>query len=187
MNQPNIAVLSGYYSLKKNHTKPKWLATVIKNHQNYCRAHGYQYFFRDDYIAPVSKTNNADPFYLGAWSKPQFIKDLLSKEFDYVFWIDSDSIFTNFKVGFEDLIATNKNIIFTGDCYDTCNSGHLFVKNSDFSISFLDQWDKSRKINCLEIDDSQIGFELTDDGFSRSDQTNIMLFYTDQLVLPGSW
>lgn len=171
-NPKSVAIVSGYYSANPNAPQAHWLRLVIKNHQNYAKKHGYHYIFRNDCAPATSKENKKDPFYLGAWSKPLFIQDLLEKKFDYVFWIDSDSIFTNFNVDFDDLISQNKDIAFTGDCYDVCNSGHLLLKNSEFSKKFINDWDKSRFINCSEMDQSLLGFETTHDGFARGDQTN---------------
>lgn len=168
----SVAIISGYYSANPNAPMPRWLRLVVQNQENYAKKHGYHYVFRSDCAPATSEENKKDPFYLGAWSKPLFIQELLEKDFDYVFWIDSDSIFTNFNLNFDDLIALEKDIVFTGDCYDVCNSGHILLKNTEFSKNFINDWERSRFINCSSLDKASLGFDTTKDGFSRGDQTN---------------
>ena len=84
----------------------------------------------------MSQSDQTNPFYVGCWSKPQFILDCFESS-DYVFWIDSDSIFTNFNRSLDDLIQINKSLVFTGDVYDVCNSGHLFFRNDFVSKKIL--------------------------------------------------
>lgn len=169
----SVAIISGFISNKKSGKQPKWLRHVIKNHENYAKKHGYDYAFRSDYAMPASSASSRDPFYIGCWSKPSFILDFLDSGYEYVFWIDADSVFTNFSVDLNDLIKTGKDFIFTGDGYDVCNSGHLLFKSTPFSRKFLTRWDESRFLNFSSFDKNKIGFWVTDDGYSMGDQTNL--------------
>lgn len=169
----SIAILSGFITNKKSGKQPRWLKHVVKNHRNYAKKHGYDYVFRSDYSMPASSASSEDPFYVGCWSKPSFILDLLDSGYEYVFWIDADSIFTNFSVDLKDLIKMKKDFIFTGDRFDVCNSGHLFFKNTPFSKQFLTRWDESRFLKFSDIEKSKIEFWVTEDNYSFGDQTNL--------------
>lgn len=142
----------------------------MNNHINYCFKHNYSYKFCTNYTKPASQVNNS-PFYLGTWSKPGFIlTELSSNLYDYIFWIDSDSIFTNFNLSFDDLVLTGKDITFSGDYSDVFNGGHLLVKNTEFSFDFISKWEASRFINFSKYKD-QISFDITQDGYALGDQT----------------
>ncbi|WP_353432647.1 putative nucleotide-diphospho-sugar transferase [Polynucleobacter sp. MWH-UH23A] len=173
MTTASLAIVSGYVSKPGSGRKPRWLKSVKKNHQNYASKHGYAYIFREDFACSASNTSAHEPFYVGTWSKPTFILDLLNQGYEYVFWIDSDSIFTNFKIGFDDLIRTQKDLIFSGDAYDVCNAGHLLFRNSDFSKAFLEKWDETRFFNYRDSGSAADGFWITADGYGISDQANL--------------
>jgi hypothetical protein len=164
-----VLVLSGYTRGKDSKGQRAWLKAVMNNHINYCFKHNYSYKFCTNYSNPAS-SENCNPFYLGTWSKPGFILSELNNNFDYIFWIDSDSIFTNFNISLDDLISTDKDLIFTGDYSDVFNGGHLLIKNSIFSLNFIKMWEESRFIN-FSNNRANLGFEITSDGFALGDQT----------------
>ena len=161
----NILILSGY-TLGENVKKAeKWLRSVMNNHINYCYTNNYSYKFCTNYAHPASKVNHT-PFYLGTWSKPSFIlKELNEKEYDYIFWIDSDSVFVNFNFSLQDLFVYDKDLTFAGDYSDVFNGGHLLVKNTEFSREFISKWNQSRFINFADYA-SNVGFDLTADGYA---------------------
>lgn len=166
-----LTILSGYHQAN-DCDLPLSIQTVIQNHKHYSKKFGYHYVFRKDCSKPASVSDQYNPFYLGCWSKPQFIMDYLESS-DFVFWIDSDSIFTNFNRGLDDLIHINKSLIFTGDIYDACNSGHLLFRNDSISRKILREWDQTRFLNLIERRNEASGIELTHDGFVMGDQTGL--------------
>ena len=166
-----LTILSGFHQTNGGDLPPS-IQTVILNHKRYSKKFGYHYVFRRDCAKPTSVSDQANPFYLGCWSKPQFILDSLESS-DFVFWIDSDSIFTNFNRSLNDIVCINKSLIFTGDIYDVCNSGHLLFRNDSISKKILKEWDQTRFLNLDGIQKEAAGFELTRDGFVMGDQTGL--------------
>ncbi len=171
MKNYKLTILSGYYQSNKGDL-PQSIQTIIRNQKRYCKKFSYHYVFRTDCSKPTSAFDQNNPFYLGCWSKPKLILDCFEFS-DYVFWIDSDSIFTNFNRNLDDLIQIDKSLIFTGDVYDVCNSGHLLFRNDLTSKKILKEWDQTRFLNFEEIPKEDIGFELTRDGFIMGDQTGL--------------
>jgi hypothetical protein len=170
----NILILSGYV-INSTAKFPKWVNSAIKNHQNYCSRHGYAYEFSFDYSRGASNSNFS-PFYIGTWKKPSLLLKYLSEGYDYVYWIDPDSIFTNFKNSLNDFICLNKSLVFTGDHSDVFNGGHLLVKNTSFTIDFLNKWNLGRYVNFKEC--KNINFPITSDFYCLGDQTimNVLLY-----------
>ena len=89
------------------------------------------------------------------WQKPFFIDKYLDK-YDWILWIDYDTIIANcvneygFTYSIEDMIIKhaqylhqNKqtiSLIFGGEYYSTINSGIFAIKNNEWSKQFLKNW-----------------------------------------------
>ena len=72
------------------------------------------------------------------WSKiPLILKHL--KNFEWVFWIDLDTLIMNKSVKLEKFIDTESHLIFCKDPVDLVNTGAFFIKNSDIGFEFLYQ------------------------------------------------
>jgi hypothetical protein len=77
-----------------------------------------------------------------AWERLPLLLDTISK-FDYVMWIDADAFFYKDAKSIVDIINknTNVNFIFSNDIGDSnINTGMFIVKNSQYSIDFLNRW-----------------------------------------------
>jgi hypothetical protein len=141
LNSPNI----GDYA----HT-----ATII----NKLYANKYNYDFIVE-RCPLKEDLNKDYMwdgkdeYMFVWSKPSLIKKHL-KNYDYLFYIDSDAIFVDHEQTIDSFIDknfTNKTcLLFGTDCItkNNCfynfkndlNAGVIIVKNTDKTFEILDKW-----------------------------------------------
>ena len=84
------------------------------------------------------KVDNRHP----AWERLPLLLDNISN-FDYLIWIDADAFFYNDANNILDIITDNNNVnfIFSNDIgNNNINTGVLIVKNSQYSIDFLNRW-----------------------------------------------
>lgn len=161
---PRIAVVSHYTTEKEN--KP-FIELATQNHIDYAKKHNYDYYFRNGTLRGTEKFRlpNAEKrtFQLGLyWQKIQAIWDLLKLEkdgkyvYDYVFWIDTDAVFTNMDQLLEQFIedADKNNFLFIAEdvlshssVTHTCiNSGVFMIKNSPEGREFIQNVMRAFKI-----------------------------------------
>lgn len=119
-------------SIGDEYNKKDWVKFALQNHKDYSNRHSYTYILRK-----LPKTNR-----ISTWEKIDLIKKIiLSNEYDYIFWMDTDSIFTNFTIKIEDIInntGENYNFIFSGDT-NIINAGHFIFKSSSWSLKELEK------------------------------------------------
>lgn len=118
-----------------------------KNVKEYCDKWGYEY------IHATKNKNGTSPY----WFKVFLVQELiLSNKYDYVFWLDSDTIINNFNIdlGKDILYLYNSDIFLASDntSYDVSNSGLFIVRNSEMGRQFLDDWTKSYLPMCEKED-----------------------------------
>ena len=118
---------------------------AMANHKLYAEIHGYDYLVYNKIEENISEPESSFAFQVG-WAMPEMILASLSRGFDYVFWMDMDSYFTNLDMSLADLIKIEKDLVFTGDHNDICNGGHLLFKNSSWSQEFLLKWQRLSKV-----------------------------------------
>ena len=71
-------------SIGDEYNKKDWVKFALQNHKDYSNRHSYTYILRK-----LPKTNR-----ISTWEKIDLIKKIiLSNEYDYIFWMDTDSIF----------------------------------------------------------------------------------------------
>jgi hypothetical protein len=114
-----------------------------KNAKKYCDKWGYEYLH-------VSKNDTGISPY---WYKVFLVYDLIkSDKYDYVFWMDSDTIINNFNIDLgEDILDKYDSDIFVASDnikYDVTNSGLFIVRNSEIGRQFLDDWTKAYDPMC---------------------------------------
>lgn len=95
------------------------------NKLEYCRKHGYH---------GILQSQTWD--YLG-FDKIIFINNLLnSNEYDWILWLDNDTLFTNFNKKIEDVIDNNFHFIMATDSNGP-NAGVFLVKNSEQGRAYI--------------------------------------------------
>ncbi len=145
-------MLSGHVGNKQD-----YVAAAERNHRNYCAVHGYAYQFQDEFGYSDDWTDEST-FVNFSWLKVALtLQSLKMKKWDYIFWIDSDSIFWNLNKSLDDLIEKGKDLVFTGDSWDVFNTGHFLVKNSQWSLIFFEKWLNLRQILLPNLETSHKG------------------------------
>lgn len=143
-----ILVISGHVSSAD--ITPDYISIVKSNHASYAQKHGYGYEFFSELPSEASLDIDrvGDSFVFYSWGKVFWCLSSLLKEsnYDYVFWIDSDSLFINMECSLDDLVSYDKELVFTGDSYDVFNTGHFLFKRSNWSLLFLREWLAYREI-----------------------------------------
>ena len=117
--------------------------SVIK----YCKKHGY------DYIECSKPLDTLPP----AYQKPLFLLQHIEK-YDYVMWLDADTIIINESIKLEDKINQfpKHNMFYCKDpMFWGLNSGVLIFKNSQFSRQLLTEWWDSRSTTGIFHDKMQ--------------------------------
>jgi hypothetical protein len=98
----------------------------------YCNLHKYTCYIYKDTMTASHPT----------WNKPLVLKDNIENH-EYIMWIDSDAIFTNFNVKIEDIIfkQPKKNMYICDDIGNwKLNAGVHIWKNCNWSINILNKW-----------------------------------------------
>jgi len=106
----------------------------IESKVRYCKKHNYD--FIDDESVYYEKGKDR-PI---AWSKILIVKKYLPY-YDYVVWMDADTLITNDNIKLEDYINDHLDVrefLFTRDVSNKINTGVFFVKYSHMSFKFLD-------------------------------------------------
>lgn len=104
------------------------LATMsIKNKIEYANKHNYDFIYFDDII---DKTRPPQ------WSKVKAVESIL-KDYDWVWWIDIDTLIMEFDIMLESLIDDNYDLIFTSNEYSYLSNGSSFFKNTQLTFDFL--------------------------------------------------
>lgn len=102
---------------------------------NYCERHGYG--FR-------AYTEGFDESRHPAWSKLKFVKETL-KDYEWVFWIDADAIFTNHDIRLETFVCPDIEFyICVEDARSMMfNTGAFLIHRCDWAFWFLDElWNR---------------------------------------------
>lgn len=79
-----------------------------------------------------------DPNRTAHWSKIKAIQYALN-DYDWVWWIDIDSIVMNFDIKLESIIDENYDMIFTSNEHSFLSNGSSFFKSSELVKNFLSE------------------------------------------------
>ncbi len=113
----------------------KMLALTEPHHRAYCEKHGI------DYQCVYDNVFEHDPV-LGSWAKIELIKQALAKEYDYVFWLDADTLIVDMETDLSEAIAP----FSIGACWQRIpqlhhwNVGALYVDNCIETAEFINEW-----------------------------------------------
>ena len=103
-----------------------------KNLIDYCKLHNYTYIFKNSYENDLKL-----PIY---WKKIQLVNDILEKgEFDYVMWLDSDTLIIDKTIPLEFILDDNSSIYMGKDKNSklNLNAGVFVIKNNNIGRNFL--------------------------------------------------
>ncbi|KAG8384256.1 hypothetical protein BUALT_Bualt04G0099400 [Buddleja alternifolia] len=142
VSENRVLLLTGSQpSACKNPLGDHWLLRFFKNKVDYCRIHGYDIFY-----------NNAllDPKMGSYWTKIPLVKAAMvaHPEVVWIFWVDSDAIFTDmeFKIPLERYKDHNfvvhgwPNLIYEKKSWVAVNAGIFLIRNCQWSMDFLNVW-----------------------------------------------
>jgi len=110
------------------------------NVKEYCKLHDYVYIFKNKYENELKL-----PIY---WKKLQFVNDVLeNNDFDYVLWLDSDTLIIDKTISLESILEDSDNYsIYMGKDLNTkfnLNAGVFLIKNDMRGLRFLRE--------CIEV------------------------------------
>ncbi|GMH41486.1 hypothetical protein BSKO_09396 [Bryopsis sp. KO-2023] len=104
-----------------------------ENKESYARLHNYEYINASDLL-----DRERPP----AWSKILAVRHFLS-QYDWILWLDSDTVIMNHETELETLLPMSgfmgPDLILTEDA-GGANAGVWFLKNSAWSVGFLEKW-----------------------------------------------
>lgn len=137
-----ILVVTGSQPSKcKNPVGDHLLLRLFKNKVDYCRLHGYDIFYNNVLLHP--KMN-------GFWAKYPVIRAAMMAhpEAEWIWWIDSDAVFTDmeFTVPLEryknhNLVVNGwKDEIFEKKSWTGLNAGVFLIRNCQWSMDFMHAW-----------------------------------------------
>lgn len=110
-------------SIGEDYNKKQWVKNALENHRMYCEKHNYDYILRTK-----AKTDR-----ISTWDKINLIQETMDdNKYDILFWMDTDSVFTNFDIKIESLIDNEHDFYFSSDTL-LINAGHFIFKNTDWS------------------------------------------------------
>ena len=131
----NIAVVSECISLNPQDGSIGY-ADMCKiaedNFRQYCDYQGYELFFHHE---PLPGLESRAP----QWNKILAVQAAFKKPgIDYVFWMDSDSLFMNENLRLEALVPSGENqLTLSGDYNCFINTGHLMMRKGSWIENFL--------------------------------------------------
>lgn len=102
----NIAICDGHISINSSTHQ----ASIFENHRKYASKHNYAYFSQT-----TSMKDARGSAIENHWVKVHLLLKLLSEpyKFDWILWVDSDSIFVNMSISIQHLLSDKSNGIVT--------------------------------------------------------------------------
>jgi len=114
--------------------------------ENYCKKHNY------DLLEDVNLLREHDREI--QWTKILLIQKFLNLNiYDYLVWIDADTMILNAEItleSFVDRLMNNKDVMYSRDFGGWVNNGVIFIKNTKFSKQYFEEsWNHTNEI-CRE-------------------------------------
>ena len=113
--------------------KSKYIDIHDENLTKYCKKWGY------DYVRRYTNPTKYSPY----WYKIVLVKETLNshKNYDYVVWMDSDSVIMNGKTDISTILSRYDSDIFIGSDnikVDIGNAGVFYIRNTSVGRNFID-------------------------------------------------
>jgi hypothetical protein len=126
--------IAQYYT--ENLTHGKYAEAI---NRNYCEQKGYSYFVEKD----SEKIRNILDGRAPTWYKPKLILEIFENlDTEYVLFLDTDAIISDFSENIESFIDENFNFIGAEDAssHSVMNAGVFLIKNNAWSVNLLNLW-----------------------------------------------
>jgi hypothetical protein len=105
----------------------KWSPLAIKNKIDYANKHNYRFYVEH------GKSDNRHP----VWSKISSLIQRMTEESHEWYWaLDLDTVIMNFTIPADIYLDDKYDVIVVKDC-NGYNAGSFFIKNSEWSLSYL--------------------------------------------------
>ena len=107
-----------------------------ERNQKYCERFGFDFWYE------VYADEERLPLTSGSWMKVELIKKALEKGYEYIVWLDPDSMIYDDSIDLRKAFEDNK----IGACWhripqlDHWNVGVLYIHNSEATRKFIDDW-----------------------------------------------
>jgi galactosyl transferase GMA12/MNN10 family len=111
------------------------------NKLQYATKHGHRLYDESDRVDPTRPPS---------WSKILAVRRLLTEEAcDWVFWLDADTVIMNSNKSIEGFLPSSDSnpstsssidLLITGDNGGGYNAGVWLIRNTPWSLAFLDRW-----------------------------------------------
>ncbi|XP_071721904.1 LOW QUALITY PROTEIN: xyloglucan 6-xylosyltransferase 2-like [Rutidosis leptorrhynchoides] len=141
-NKPRVLLVTGSSPKPcENPVGDHYLLKSIKNKIDYCRLHGIEVFWNMALL---------DAEMAGFWAKLPLIRKLLLShpEIEFLWWMDSDAIFTDmaFELPWERYKDSNfvmhgwNEMVYDQKNWFGLNTGSFLLRNCQWSLNLLDTW-----------------------------------------------
>ena len=89
----------------------------------------YDFYYFDEYLDKAKSFN---------YNKMLVVRNILDTcKYEWVWWVNIDSIILNFGIGLDSIIDDGYELIFTKNCNNVITSGSCFFKNTELVKSFI--------------------------------------------------
>lgn len=101
----------------------------IQNKLAYCKKYGYDFHYFDEYL---NKTQSWD------WNKMSVVHRILeTNKYEWVWWINIDSIILNFEIRLDTILDNECQMIFTKNHDNIITTDSCFFKNTNLVKNFI--------------------------------------------------
>lgn len=155
-----------------------YLLKSIKNKIDYCRLHGIEIFYNMALL---------DAEMSGFWAKLPLIRTLLLShpEFEFIWWMDSDAMFTDmvFELPWERYEGYNlvmhgwREMVFDQKNWIGLNTGSFLIRNCQWSFDLLDVWGTMGPKGKVRVEAGKVlTWELKDRPAFEADDQSAMVY-----------
>ncbi|KAF4362649.1 hypothetical protein G4B88_026211 [Cannabis sativa] len=140
-NNRVLIVTGSQPSVCRNPTGDHLHLRLFKNKVDYSRIHGHEIFYNNALFHPQMP---------GFWAKYPLIRSamLAHPEVEWVWWVDSDAVFTDmeFKLPLEKYERFNlvvhgwSNLVYDNKSWTSLNAGVFLIRNCQWSMEIMERW-----------------------------------------------